>query len=102
MNSKLKHIKNWPELALRSKWSAGALAKSCGVSRASLHRHFHQHFRKTPKVWLAELRQNEAIELLRDGSTIKEAAGCLGYKQQTNFTRPYGGKFGSWQLVGQN
>jgi AraC-like DNA-binding protein len=44
---------------------------------------------KTPGSWLAEQRQHRAIELLRDGSSIKETAVCLGYKQQTNFTRKF-------------
>jgi AraC-like DNA-binding protein len=45
--------------------------------------------RKTPGEWLAEQRQHQAIELLRDGSSIKETASSLGYKQQTNFTRRF-------------
>jgi len=89
MNSKLNHIKNWPELARQANWSAGALAKLCGVSTNTLRRHFLQQMRKTPGVWLAEQRQHQAIELLRDGSSIKEVAACLGYKQQTNFTRKF-------------
>ena len=88
-NFRLKHIQNWPELSRRAKWSTAALAKQCGVWRDTLRRHFLQHFGKTPRLWLAELRQHKAIELLRDGSTIKETAMCLGYKQQTNFTRQF-------------
>ena len=89
VNTKLNHIQNWPELAREVKWSALALAKKCGVSVRTLHRHFLQHMGKNTKTWLAEQRQHNALELLCDGSSIKETAACLGYKQQTNFTRQY-------------
>ena len=89
MNLKLNHIENWPELARQANWSAAALANRCGVSVRTLHRHFLKHMGKNTKVWLAEQRQHQAIELLRDGSTVKETAFCLGYKQPTNFTRKF-------------
>jgi AraC-like DNA-binding protein len=89
MNHKLEQIPDWPERARQASWSATALAKLCGVSPNTLRRHFLQQMRKTPGAWLAEQRQLRAIELLRDGSSIKETASCLGYKQQTNFTRKF-------------
>jgi methylphosphotriester-DNA--protein-cysteine methyltransferase len=89
MNLKLKHIKNWSELAQQANWSAAALAEKCSVSGDTLRRHFLKHMDKPPKVWLAEQRQNQAIELLRSGSSIKETTACMGYQQQTNFTRMF-------------
>jgi AraC-like DNA-binding protein len=89
MNTKIDHIHNWPELARQANWSAATMAKLCGVSANTLRRHFLQKAHKTPGAWLAEQRQHRAIELLRDGSSIKETASCLGYKQQTNFTRKF-------------
>lgn len=89
MNSKLKHIQNWPELACEAKWSAAALAKKCGVSVRTLHRHFLKQMGKNTKAWLAGQRQRKGNELLRNGSSIKETASCLGYKQPTNFARQY-------------
>jgi len=88
-NSRLKHIQNWPERARQVNWSAAALAKLCGVSVRTLHRHFLKELGRSTKIWLAEQRQLNALELLCDGSSIKETAACLGYKQQTNFTRKY-------------
>ena len=85
----LTHINQWPKLAQEAKWSASALAKMCGFSKDTLRRYFLKQTNKTPRVWLAEQRQHQAIELLRDGSTVKETATCLGYKQQTNFTRAF-------------
>lgn len=89
MNARLAKIQNWPELARQANWSTIVLAKQCSISRDTLRRHFLRHFGKPPKIWLAEQRQQQAIELLRDGSSIKETAACLGYKQQTNFTRKF-------------
>lgn len=89
MNARLARIQNWSELARQADWTVTALAKHCGVSVGTLRRHFLQQFGKIPKDWLAEQRQHEAIALLRDGSSIKETAACLGYKQQTNFTRKF-------------
>ena len=86
---KLKHIQNWPELARQAKWSASALAKLCGVSVRTLHRHFLQQMSKNTKTWLDEQRVHNAHELLCNGSSVKETAACLGYMQQSNFTRHY-------------
>jgi AraC family transcriptional regulator, transcriptional activator FtrA len=94
MNTKLNHVQNWPELAKQAKWSASALAKECGVSIRTLHRHFVKHIGKNTKIWLAEQRQQNARQLLCDGSSIKETAACLGYKQPNNFARHYKGQTG--------
>jgi AraC family transcriptional activator FtrA len=87
--TKLKHIQNWPGLARQAQWSASVLAKLCGVSVRTLHRHFLQHMSKNTRAWLDEQRQHNAHELISGGSSIKETAACLGYKSQSNFTRHY-------------
>ncbi|HEV2695799.1 MAG TPA: helix-turn-helix transcriptional regulator [Verrucomicrobiae bacterium] len=89
MSLRLEKITNWHELARQTNWSVAALARHCGVSGESLRQHFLKHMKKPPGAWLAEQRQFQAIELLRDGSSIKEASASLGYKQQTNFTRKF-------------
>jgi AraC-like DNA-binding protein len=89
MNHKLEQFQDWPGLARKANWSATALARLCGVSRETLRLHFLKHIGKPPGAWLAGQRQHQALELLRDGSSIKETASCLGYKQQTNFTRKF-------------
>ena|ERR1035437_48829 len=94
MNTKLKFIENWPELAREAKWSASALAKLCGVSVRTLHRQWVKQTGKNTKEWLAEQRQRNAHELLCEGSSIKETASSLGYKQPTNFTRKYKNHWG--------
>ena len=86
---KLKHIQNWPELARQAKWSASALAKQCGVSVRTLHRHFLQHTGKNTKIWLAEQRLQHAIELMRAGISIKAVSITLGYQHHSSFTRKF-------------
>jgi AraC-like DNA-binding protein len=89
MNSLLNHIQNWPELAQQANWSASALAKLCGVSVRTLERHFLRLKGKRPKAWLAEQRQQQAVELFQDGSTVKEAASCLHYKHPSHLTNDF-------------
>jgi AraC-like DNA-binding protein len=89
MNTKLKNIHDWPKLAAEARWSVTRLAKLCSVSTDTLRRHFLITTGKSPRQWLATERQRQALALLRDGSSIKEAANWLAYKQQTNFTRKF-------------
>jgi AraC-like DNA-binding protein len=89
VNTKLKQILNWSELALQANWSAQKLAEKCHVSERTLRRHFLKTMGKNVRGWLTEQRQKMAIELLLDGSSVKEVASHLGYKQPTNFARKY-------------
>jgi AraC family transcriptional activator FtrA len=89
MRTKLKNIENWDELAEQAKWSASILAKKCGVSVRTLHRHFRKTTGESTKTLLEEKRQKNAIKLLENGFSIKETAAFLGYKQPNNFTRYY-------------
>ena len=94
MSSRLQHIKNWHELAQQAKWTVSALAQICRVSERTLRSHFLAKMGRSPKVWLAEQRQSEALALLDHGASIKEVAATLGYNQQTNFTRKFKRKWG--------
>lgn len=89
MNIHLKQIQNWSELAKEANWSASELAQKCGVSVRTLQRYFLRKFNKGPRIWLAEQRQYLAIELLRNGFTVKETAASLGYQHANNFSRKF-------------
>jgi len=89
MNTRLNQIQNWSELAEQAGWSVSALARKCGVTVRTLHRHFREQIGKSTKLWLAEQRQCHGVELLTQGSSIKETASSLAYKQPTNFARQY-------------
>ena len=94
MNTRLHHIQNWPELAREANWSAAALAKECRVSVRTLERYFLKHFGDNPKAWLSEQQQRLAIQLMQNGSTIKETATLLGYKHATHFSRSFKNHWG--------
>jgi len=89
MNSRLQQIQNWPELAQAANWSAAMLAKKCGVSLRTLERHFVKEMGKSPKAWLSEQRQQQAVILLQNGSSVKVTAGNLGYKHPNNLTNGF-------------
>jgi transcriptional regulator GlxA family with amidase domain len=89
VNPRLNHIQNWPELAQQANWSASTLAEKCNVSLRTLERRFLKQVGKSPHAWLSEQRLHQAIELLRDGSSVKETAACLGYKNQHHFSREF-------------
>ena len=87
MNSRLQRIQNWPQLAHQAGYSVSALASSCKVSVRTLERFFLSAMREPPHRWLKRLRMQRAIELLRDGSTVREIAFCLGYEDPSHFSR---------------
>jgi DNA-binding NarL/FixJ family response regulator len=71
MNTRLNHIQNRPELAPEAKWSAPALAKNCGVLGAHIGETSPKHMSTSPKAWLAEQRQHQAVKSLHNGSTVR-------------------------------
>ena len=89
MNTKLNQNPDWPKLARQANWSVAKLAKLCRVSSRTLERHFMNSMKMSPKAWMADERQKEAMELLRDGSSIKETAWSLGYKHAQHFSREF-------------
>jgi len=89
MNSRLHQVLDNPDWAQEVNWRAAALAKKCNVSSRTLERFIRKETGKSPHAWIAEHRQKKAMELLRDGSSVKETAGCLGFKHATHFSREF-------------
>ena len=94
MNAKLNQIQDWLRVARRAGWSVKDMASYCRVSKRSLERHFIKKMGLTPKEWLKGCRQRQAVELLRDGSSIKETAAELGYKHSTHLARDFKNHWG--------
>jgi AraC-like DNA-binding protein len=94
MNTRLNKIQNWPELARQAGYSPIKLAKNCGVSLRTLQRFAIQKTGKSPKEWLAERRQLDAVEELKKCSCLKEAASNLGYKHTHHFSRDFKAHWG--------
>lgn len=80
---------DWLPLARQAGWSVAELARLCKVSRRTLHRHFVKTLDQTPQDWLAQQRHQQAVALLRDGSTVKEASALLDYQHATTFARQF-------------
>lgn len=89
MNTKLNRIQDWITFARQAGWSVSKLAKICGVSVRTLERHCLETRGQKPKVWLTEQRQTQALELLCDGSSVKETAAALGYPHANHFSRDF-------------
>jgi transcriptional regulator GlxA family with amidase domain len=81
-------------LARQSGWSVAELAKLCGVCVRTMERHFLATRGQKPKAWLVGQRQKQAMELLRDGSAIKETAAALGYDHANHFSREFNATWG--------
>jgi len=93
-SSALQRIQNWPQLAHEAGYSVNALARNCGVSVRTLERFFLLAFGDAPRCWLGRLRMEKAVELLRDGSTVKETSACLGYEDPSHFSREFKNHYG--------
>jgi AraC-like DNA-binding protein len=103
MTSRLDRIRDWALLAKSSRYSASALAQECGVSPRQLERFFQERMKKSPHQWLRELRMQRAVELLREGSSVKQVAPELCYKDTAHFCRDVKNYFGTTpgQIAGQ-
>jgi len=89
VNTRLKHIQNWPQLAKEANWSVKAMATRCDVTVRTLEIHFRKVTGNTPKAWLVQQRQKQAKELLSNGVSVKEIAAELGFKQAHHFSREF-------------
>ena len=81
-------------LAAEAKYSIKALAENCGVSVRVLERFPLLAFSDSPRGWLKRLRMQRAMELLRDGSNVKETAASLGYEDPSHFSSQFKECFG--------
>ncbi len=77
------------ELAKTSGYSAQRLAKLLGIGLRQLERQFQESLGIPPQTYLNQLRQTEAVVLLRQPFSIKEMANQLGYKQPSHFSREF-------------
>ena len=91
MNSRLDVITEsaLEDLARKSGFRVGKLAKLCKLSPRQLNRIIHERFDEPPREWLARCRLKDASEIIESGASAKEAAAQTGYSHQTNLTRRY-------------
>ena len=84
----------WQHLTQAAGYSVSVLANSCGVSGRTLERLFPRLVGQPPGRWLKRLRMQRALELLRDGSTVKETAAHLAYEDPSHFSREFKRHYG--------
>src|SRR6267378_4250911 len=89
MCSRLDRIGEWNVLAPRAQFSSKKLAELCDVSSRQLERYFKNSFRQSPQSWLNTVRLAEAARLLHGGTSVKETAFHLGFKQVYHFSRAF-------------
>jgi len=65
------------------------LARKTGISVAQLERDFTSLMGLTPRAYIAKVRLETAMELLRGGEAIVEIAQACGYSDQSAFTRRF-------------
>jgi transcriptional regulator GlxA family with amidase domain len=94
MNTKLHCLQDWRQLAKEANWSVAQLAVLNGVSVRALELYFQKAKGMPPKIWLTEERLRLALELLRNGASVKETAAQLGYKHSHHFSRALKCHFG--------
>ena len=89
VNSRLKQIENWPELARLHRYCVATLAAHVGCSRRQLERYIRHTRRQGVAAWLNELRLRRAGELLRAGHSVTDVGRALHYKQPAHFSRAF-------------
>jgi AraC-like DNA-binding protein len=94
MNHRLQFVHDWQVLAKESGYKPRELAALCQISLRTLERHFQKHYGLTVAQWLKELRLQEAYEQIKQGSSVKEVAFDMGYKQLSHFSREFKNEFG--------
>ncbi|MCP9491903.1 MAG: helix-turn-helix transcriptional regulator [Solirubrobacteraceae bacterium MAG38_C4-C5] len=71
------------------------LARRLASSPRQLERAFAEAGEGGPRAYLRRVRMQRAAELLREGWTVKEAAGLVGYSQPAQFARAFRHEHGS-------
>jgi AraC-like DNA-binding protein len=81
--------------------SLAQLAALAGIGKFQLLRRFAAAYGCTPHAWLVQQRAERARGLIRQGSSLTDAAAATGFADQSHmtriFTRQFGFTPGAWQ-----
>jgi AraC-like DNA-binding protein len=81
------------------------LALMAGVSKYQVLRRFEKAYRLPPHAWLLQQRAERARRLIRDGSSLSQAAASAGFADQSHMTRVFVRQFGfspgAWRKAAQ-
>ncbi|MNY59958.1 transcriptional activator FtrA [compost metagenome] len=67
--------------------TVGEIARACATSERRLYTLFEQQLQRTPFAYIANLRLDKAVDLLRQRRrSIADIAQCVGYADQSALT----------------
>ncbi|GAB1255893.1 AraC family transcriptional regulator [Aurantivibrio plasticivorans] len=75
-------------------WNVESLADYAGMSRARFSEHFHSVVGITPMEYVTRWRISVAQQLLKQGMSIKQVAGKVGYQSAAAMTRVFSKRTG--------
>lgn len=91
-NSALRRFHENPALP----WTVDSLARSAGVSRATLARRFESEVGETPAGYISSWRMDVAARRLRESQdTVGAIARTVGYRSEYAFNRAFARHYGS-------
>jgi transcriptional regulator GlxA family with amidase domain len=85
--SRLDALTDLEARAERTLYRVSTLAEDCGVSDRQFLRFIRLRFRKTPHVWLAQIRLARGTACLKQAGLVKEAATQAGFNHSADFHR---------------
>ncbi|MGF1738831.1 AraC family ligand binding domain-containing protein [Photobacterium satsumensis] len=93
-NKDLHQLRDYVMAHLDQKISLKQLASLCDLSPSQLLRQFKKATGMTPYAWLARLRLEHAMALLKAGFSSTEVAYHVGFYDQAHFTHAFKQTFG--------
>ncbi|MGF1701037.1 AraC family transcriptional regulator [Photobacterium makurazakiensis] len=93
-NKDLGQLRDYLMANLDQKINLDHLAALCDLSPSQLLRQFKKATGMTPYAWLARLRLEQAMALLKSGCTGTDVAYHVGFYDQAHFTRAFQQAFG--------
>ena len=93
-NKNLRELRDYCMEHLDQKISLESLAILCDLSPSQLLRQFKKHTAMTPYAWLARLRLEHAMALLKSGCSSTEVAYLVGFYDQAHFANAFKQTFG--------
>ena len=85
----MQRIRDWLADAMSNPPSLTELARSAGISKYQVIRHFEKVFHVSPYVWLVHQRVEQARKLIARGMGLTQAAYAVGFADQSHMTRMF-------------
>jgi AraC-like DNA-binding protein len=70
-------------------WTVESLASAAAMSRSAFAARFLEIVRQTPQEFLRDWRMQLAMQMLRKGRSVAEAAEASGYESEASFAKAF-------------